>query len=270
MHMATLIDASMFDLRLADEAATRDDVLPGWGPGDRFGVIVREPFGALGASLLIQLAVTSFYDAAPARRDAAPQYPEIYLFHVGGRYGDHRPFDFWPPRKEIFLPDTPLAVLEALNDRGITFLVLPPSSRTTPEGNVSFEKSGAPWSETNSFRERTKAAYLYSADGRVENEDLEIHGRNEVMEQNGERTANPERSLDWFQQLRRDQLPAALPGPGTLEQTRFWAHTLMDRFHEVDADTRARASSRRSLRLVDGLPLETYQRLTPHDALGLL
>lgn len=270
MHMATLIDASMFAIRLDDEPATRDDVLPGWGPGDRLGIVVREPFGSLGASLLIQLAVTAFYDAAPARRDAEPQYPEIYLFHVGGRFGDHRPFDFWPPRKEVFVADDPLKLIEALNDRAITFLTLPQVPMDGSKTDAALEQSGAPWSEQNSFRERTKSVILYSPDGRVDNGNMTINGRSDVLEHNGERTANPGRSLEWFQQLRQDQLPTALPGPGTLEQTQFWAHTLIDRFHEVDATTRAEANRRRVLRLVEGLPQEIYHRTTPQEALGFL
>ena len=46
------------------------------------------PLGATGASMLIQLAITAFYDVKPSRREVT-LYPEIYLFHVGGRHGNH-------------------------------------------------------------------------------------------------------------------------------------------------------------------------------------
>ena len=75
--------------------------------------------------LLIQLAVLAFYESVPARRGTPPRYPEIYLFHAGGRFGDFNAFDFWPPRKEVFLPADPAMVLEALNDRAITRLAVP-------------------------------------------------------------------------------------------------------------------------------------------------
>ncbi|WP_345153071.1 hypothetical protein [Arthrobacter ginkgonis] len=271
--MATLVNEAMFGLTLRGHPATRAEVLPGWGPSGRLGVLVREPFGALGASLLIQLAVTAFYDAVPSRREAAPQYPEIYLFHLGGRFGDHRPFDFWPPRKEVFLKGEPLEVLEALNDRAITVLALPEVAighGPTAEADGRLDASGAPWSEANSFRERTTAAYVYSADGKAANGNLRIQGLDGVLEQNGQRAASPERSLEWFQGLRPEELPTALPGPGTLAQTRFWARTLTDRFHEVDARTRSLVRERAAARLAAGKPTETYRRLEPGEALQLL
>lgn len=276
MHMATMVNEAMFELKVDDKPATRADVLPGWGPASRLGVIIREPFGAVGASLLIQLAVTAFYDAAPARRGASPQYPEIYLFHVGGRYGDHRPFDFWPPRKEVFLRDDPLAVIEALNDRAINVLAFPVPKRSTNgvdpalRGEEAIQSSGAPWSEINSFIERTTTTYQYSADGRCVGGDLTIRGLSQVLEQNGLRATEPERSQAWYQNLTADQLPTALPGPGTLAQTEFWAKTLAERFQEVDSRVRLKIQRQRQARLVDGKATETYQGFTPQQALNII
>jgi hypothetical protein len=271
MHLAAQVNQSMFELTLSGQTATRAEVLPGWGEPGRLGIIVREPFGAIGASLLVLLAVTAFYDARTTRRTGCPQYPEIYLIHVGGRYGDHRPFDFWPPRKEVFLGDSPLEVLEALNDRAITVLAVPERAPHSKAGGLeAFDGSGAPWSELNSFRERTTAVYLYSPDGQTVSADLTIRGLSDVLEQNAERAIEPERSLQWFQGLRPEQLATALPGPGTLAQTHYWARTLTDRFHEVGPDTRALVNARRKGRLIDGKATETYRRLTPQQALGLL
>ena len=118
--------------------------------------------------------------------------------------------------------------------------------------------------------ERTTAAYVYSADGRAANGDLRIQGLDGVLEQNGQRAASPERSLEWFQGLRPEELPTALPGPGTLAQTRFWARTLTDRFHEVDAGTRSLVRERAAARVAEGKPTETYRRLGPGEALQLL
>lgn len=85
MHTATQLDSSHFEVRLSDQPATVAELFPAWALHDRFGILVHEPFGALGANLLIQAAITSFYDAAPERRCGSPSYPEIYAFHVGGR-----------------------------------------------------------------------------------------------------------------------------------------------------------------------------------------
>lgn len=270
MHLATQVNESMFELTLAGSPTTRAHVLPGWGESGRLGVILREPFGSIGASLLILLAVTAFYDVRKTRRTEEPQYPEIYLFHVGGRFGDHRPFDFWPPRKEIFLSENPLEVLEALNDRAITVIAVPDHSGHSRQGIEAYEGSGAPWSELNSFCERTTAAYLYSPDGATMPADLTIRGLSDVLERNAERATEPERSLQWFQGLRPEQLATALPGPGTLAQTHYWARTLTDRFDEVDPESRAAAKLRRESRLINGTATETYRRLSPQQALGLL
>jgi hypothetical protein len=271
MHLATQVNESMFALTLEGRPATRAEVLPGWGAASRLGILVNEPFGAIGASLLIQLAVTSFYDAEPSRRTEAPQYPEIYLFHVGGRYGDHRPLDFWPPRKEVFTGRDSLEVLEAINDRAITALALPSSlAAASQDATAELEASGAPWSEINSFCERTTASFLYSSNGKVSGSDLAIRALDDVLERSVERATEPRRSLDWYRNLRPEQLPTALPGPGTLAQTQYWARSLLDRFDEVGAEGLAQAQARRRQRLADGKPIETYQRITAEQALALL
>ena len=60
------------------------------------------------------------------------------------------------------------------------------------------------------------------------------------------------------------QVPARWPKPG------FGRTTLMDRFHEVDAETRSIVRDRAAARLAEGRPTETYRRLAPGEALRLL
>src|SRR5262245_7080336 len=114
MHTAPQLDVSQFAISRHGRQATRADLLPDWTPYDRLGVVVTESFGAVGASHLIQLAITAFYDVRPERRaarldgvDPRAIYPEIYLFHVGEVHGDHSSFDFWPARKEVLVEDDP-------------------------------------------------------------------------------------------------------------------------------------------------------------------
>lgn len=271
MHLATQVNESMFSLSLEGRPAQRREILPEWGKSSRLGILIGEPYGAVGASLLIQLAVTAFYDAQPTRREPDPQYPEIYLFHVGGRYGDHRPFDFWPPRKEIFTGSNPLELLEAINDRAITTLAIPSGLSTgSAEAVGEFKASGAPWSEINSFQERVVSSFLYSANGSLPDGDLTIEGLDDVLERSVERVTEPRRSLDWYKNLQPDQLATALPGPGTIEQTQFWASSLLDRFDEVNSEDMLQAQDRRRDRLTGGKPTETYRRLTTDQALSLL
>ena len=128
MHTAEQLDRSMFSVRIVGQKADRSDVFPDWMATDRLGVVVWQPFGAVGASHLIQLAITCFYDLRPERRGPNGVYPEIYLFHVGGRHGDHSPYDFWPARKEVFVDADPRDVLDQINDKGITRLAVPDGS----------------------------------------------------------------------------------------------------------------------------------------------
>ena len=74
----------------------------------------------------------------------AAHYAEIYLFHSGGRFGDFTSFDI-QPRRELFLSAEPAALIEAINDRAITHLVV-------PEGAA--KNSTFPWKEAESARDR--------------------------------------------------------------------------------------------------------------------
>lgn len=190
MHTAHQLEESLFAVRIDGEASTRAAVLPDWGPLDRIGVVVHEPFGGVGASLLIRLAITAFYDERPTRRadvteegDPRAVYPETYLFHVGGRHGDHAVLDIWPARKEVFVDDDPLAVLAAINDRGITRLVVPDGIPVPVEHE---------WKEPAQARDRITSAFLYSATGQVENADVEIEGLKVRTEANVKNILYPE------------------------------------------------------------------------------
>jgi hypothetical protein len=75
MHVATQLFPSSFSARAHEVAVGVDDVFPDWSAWDRFGVVVNEPFGGLGASLLLQLAIAQFYEVRPQRRSTIPAYP---------------------------------------------------------------------------------------------------------------------------------------------------------------------------------------------------
>ena len=100
MHAAGQLFVEAFEVQVEGERVSPGTVFPDWSPLDRFGIVVTEPLGGLGASLLLQLAIAMFYAVRPDRRAGTPVYPEIYLFHVGGPYGDFSYFDFWPPGRK--------------------------------------------------------------------------------------------------------------------------------------------------------------------------
>jgi hypothetical protein len=267
MHMARFLNDSLFSLKAGPEDLTRADILPGWGTLDRLGVVIREPYGAIGASLLIQLSVLAFYEAKAGRRTEFPEYPEIYLFHVGGQFGDHRPFDFWPPRKEVFLPASPMALLEAINDRSITFLALPEGS----PGSLDYlSEATVPWAEQNSFLARTRRAFLYSPGGMVADPHISIRALDAALEANGYRAMNPDISLDWYSGLSEEEKATAMPGPSTLHETKAWAKSFLERYTEIPRNVREAATARRQAILADGKPTETYRIIGGTEALERL
>ena len=190
MHTATQLERSQFGITVDGRPAELHELFPDWHPADRLGVVVHEPFGALGASHLIQLAIVAYYDARPSRRagklrvgDPLAVYPEVYLFHVGGRHGDHRWLDVFPPRKEVLVENDASRVLEALNDRAITRLAV-------PDGSVA--PAEHPWKEPAAARDRIVSAFAYSATGRAAAADIEIGGLAPVTEFNVRKILEPE------------------------------------------------------------------------------
>jgi len=121
MHTATEIQSSMLTVQRDGDVIDPNELLQ-WSSLDRFGIVVQEPYGALGAGLLTSLAINSFFELAGRDHNL---YPEIYLFHVGGPWGSHSSFDFWPEGKEVFLGKDPIEVLRAINQFGITHLAVP-------------------------------------------------------------------------------------------------------------------------------------------------
>jgi len=261
VHTARQLDVSLFAVRRSGTPATREDLLPAWTPHDRLGVVVTEPFGALGASHLIQLAITAFYDVRPTRRagrldgeDPRAIYPEIYLFHVGRAQGDHSMFDFWPARKEVLLDDDPRRVLAALNDRAITRLAVPDSD----PAEVNHEHK-----EPAAARDRIATALVYSASGRVRDPEWEVAGLSPDTESNPSGVLNPAHRRDLAAS------PRQAPTDAFLEE-RSWPTRTMARLDEAQRGLALAQKRRAAIRSAEGLATETYRGIGVDAALAML
>jgi hypothetical protein len=261
MHTARQLHSSQFRVTHLGRSATREDLLPDWTPFDRLGVIVTEPFGALGASHLIQLAITAFYDARPTRRagravgdDPRAIYPEIFLFHVGGAHGDHSAFDFWPARKEVFVQSDARLVLDAINDRAITRLAVP---------DKDFVKVAHEHKEPAAARDRIATALAYCATGRVRRADWEITGCDRRTE------ANVTLVLDPDKRYAGAGSPREAPKDALLAQ-RSWELRTVARRDEGRLGLEAARRRREAIRDTEGLARESYRALTVDEALGML
>jgi hypothetical protein len=221
-----------------------DDLFPGFDEHDRLGVVVRHPLGALGASTAILAAVTAFYDVQRARGGEFFIYPDYFLFHVGRRRGDHNMLDVWPDHKEVVVADDAEEILRAINDRGVTRLLV----EERPRGEPSFERE-----TLASARARIATSLAYSPDGRVPDDDVRIAG-NEVTERYVASLLDP------------DTLARDAEGSG-LEA---YARLVRARAAEVTPDERLRIQRTRTALIEDGRPVETYRRIELDNPLAML
>jgi hypothetical protein len=172
VHSSRELTPSSFHLTIDGAPSEADGLLPGFTEGDRLGLVVRRPCGGMGASGAVLVAVTAFYAIQRARSDDFHIYPDYFVFHVGRPLGRHNTLDVYPPHKEVVVPEEPEELLRAINDRGITRLIV--------EDGVPGEDAFA--RETiSSARSRITGALAYGANGRVLEADVTIAG-NEVTE----------------------------------------------------------------------------------------
>jgi hypothetical protein len=263
MHTARQLDRETFAVRMDGRPASREDLLPGWHAHDRLGVVMTEPFGAIGASYLIQLAITAYYDLRPQTREVTPPtvesdlralYPEIYLFHVGGPHGDHSAFDFWPGRKEVFLEADARLVLDAVNDRAITRLAVP-DAEPVPVRHEFKEPAAA--------HERIVTVLAYSPTGRVDAPDFEVAGVDRRAEANVRRILDPdERYKGLRTKVVEDDFDDDL-------RARTWPSRSEVRRGEA-WDGLELANARREAIRVEGVATETYRVVALEDALSML
>lgn len=234
MHVADQLKSENLRIKILDEDAVLDDVFPGSHKYDRYGFIVNEPYGGLGASLLIQAAIVQFYDFLPERRNEEPMYPEIYMFHIGAKYGDHSSFDFWPPRKEVFLEaGEPGDVMTALVDRGITRLALPEG----PEGRPDVLQDGpSTWADHSAAKNLLSSCFVYNSSSETADADVFLESDHHTFEVNAEWTLDTEIIMNKY---RRDPESVYRPGPTVAVDIDRWVQTMESRDDEVD-DTYAK------------------------------
>ena len=246
MHSSRELRSSSFEITVEGREVRLVDLLDGFGEHDRLGVVIRRPCAAVGASALITATITAFYDLQRARDPAFFIYPDYFLFHVGRPFGDHARLDIWPSRKEVLVPEAPARVLEAINDRAITRLVVEDGE----PGEPPFEPEALA-----STRARIATCLAYSASGRVREADVRIRS-NPVTEGYVDAVLDPEARL------------ARLRGSNGGDRARTDA--IEARLHEVAREKRRRIKRARKDLLEGGAPVETYRRITLDRALGLL
>jgi hypothetical protein len=244
MHSSRELSSSSFEIAVAGVPTPLEELFEGFDELDRLGVVLTRPCGAVGASALITATITAFYDIQRARGPDFFVYPDYYLFHVGRPLGDHGRLDVWPRHKEVVVPPGADRVLEAVNDRAVTRLVVEDGAAGEPPADPGALASA---------RARIQTCLAYSPSGRVEDADVRIAG-NPVTEGYVEAILDPEARI------------ARLRTEGHDER----ADAIAARAGEVDRDSRRRVLAGRRELAENGVPVETYRRIGLDEALGRL
>jgi hypothetical protein len=172
VHSSRELRSSAFSVSVDGRDATLSDVFGGFSDLDRVGIVVRRACGVVGASALLMSAVTAFYDVQRAAGEDFFIYPDYFVFHVGRKLGSHNRLDIWPPHKEVVVADEPEEVLRAINDRGVTRLIVEDGA----PGEGAFARE-----TLSSARARIVSAIVYSSNGRTLDADVSI-ASNDVTE----------------------------------------------------------------------------------------
>jgi hypothetical protein len=257
MHTSQQGGTDAFEVTVGGQALPAAELL-GLEKGDRLGVVVTAPFGGLGAGLLVGLATAAYFDVAGGERRGRNLYPEIYLIHVGGPWGSHASFDFWPERKEIFAGNA-VEALRAINAQGITHLAVP---------------AGAAHEVTHGFREseiaadRIRHCYLYHPSGQLADADVTIATRDAGVLWNFDGVLRPE---IWLDAMRHDVETDATKRDASAEAVDFRRviACMEARADEVDrgSDAWLDAYDWVSRAQTDGFLAQAYARLPLEQAL---
>ncbi len=262
MHTAFELKGDMFSVAIEDKPATRQELLD-WDIRDRLGVVISEPFGALGAGLLIQLVITAYYETPGRKRRMRPNYPDIFLFHAGGPWGSHGALDFWPDHKEIFVAPNARELLRAINNRGITHLAVP----DRPPHPVTHR-----FKEPESAADRLKRCFVYGPQGTVDRSDVSISTVHSAPMRNFDHTLNPEKLSERRNGEMGDALtPNALRSTPPEELALAAAH-YQSRMHEVARDDpqRLSAATRVAQAITEGKLVEQLRRTSVDQVLNML
>lgn len=122
-------------------------------------------------------AITRFYDFFRPdlgnELDKLRIYPDFFIFHIGKRHMNYYWLDIWPSHKEVIVEDDPELILEAVNDRAITRLIVEESD-AAPSNFLRETLSSA--------HHRIVSALAYSPSGRVAHGDITIVSCSKVEE----------------------------------------------------------------------------------------
>jgi hypothetical protein len=167
----TALRGEDFAITVDGRPASLDDVLPGFDEQDRLGIVIHDRLGAAGAGSLILAAVTGFYDGLRAAGEPFFAYADFFAFHVGADHGTLRKLDVYPAHKEVVVDNDAEQILQAINDRGVTRLLVPDGPRAVEASPPGLERE-----TLHSAQRRIRTALVYSPTGQTAEADVLVRG----------------------------------------------------------------------------------------------
>ena len=166
MHSSSELSSDMFHIEVDGKPITSfHELIPGFNPQDRLGVVVRDCTDGIWVSGLLMATITAFYAEQRKQGSDFFVYPDYFIFHAGCAAGDYGMLDVWPSHKSVPVADSGEEILRAVNDRAITILVVP---QTSPR-NHPLERQ-----TRSSAVARLRQALLYAPASRADRADVSV------------------------------------------------------------------------------------------------
>lgn len=262
MHTARQFSADSFSVEIDDRPADLSELFPDWGRADRFGIVVNEPFGLVGgANLLLQAAITSYYDARRDTHSAVPTYPEAYVFHVGGPHGDYSMYDT-AYRREVKLGTNPWDLIVTIIERGITRLAVPDGKPS----EFDYIHNPGGWLYGTALVDHLASAFAYSADGEVSGHDVTLSTEDDNLLHNRRGCFDLEAvKTDGIDTITPEMVPSLGLGHTSIEDIAAYSQLIGSRANEVPLELRREISAKYADKRSEQL-----RRIDGNEALGLL
>lgn len=219
MHTTTTLRSDGFEIAVDGRPATIADLFPGFDEQDRLGIVLHAHHAAAGAGTLILAAVTAFYDRLRDTNEPFFAYADYFAFHVGGDHGTLSQIDVYPAHKEVVVPADAEQIVEAINDRGVTRLLVPDGDAHEP--TLAAETR-------DSAQRRIRTALAYSPTGQTSDADVLVSGSAQsdayidAMLGRPEAAAEEARAAQGFRRLAlHEALGMLRPPPGNIAHTGF-------------------------------------------------
>lgn len=238
MHVSALNPES-FEIEVDGLPATLEDIFPDFTDLDRIGVVVRSPYGGLGGSYLITRAIVEFYRL---RRDVGEVYPDNYIFAVGRPQGDHSMLDVWPEHHFVQVPNDAELILQSINDRGITRLLIEATARATPNLTNATSRSA---------HGRVASTLVFDPSGKVDGGNISIRADHTVERESG---------------LQLDPVRIVAKSEGYDDFLAYYAAHRND----VDAEETELLRAAREHTIINGRRTETFRSVDMDEALAML